>query len=507
MSIPRYTGRNRPASNGGPSGVQRSYASQLKESEALFATYEHLSGLPRADDALKMLRKIASIVKPIMRKRGWKVQTLAEFLPTEQNLLGLNINSGYKICIRLRYHNHPDLFLPLEQVVDTMLHELSHNVWGEHDANFHRLWDELRDEHETLLRKGYTGEGFLGHGQKLGGSIRAPLPNSRDSGELRRRARESAEKRRQQGTLSAGSGRRLGGTPTHLLGNDVRKVIADQVERRNTINRGCGSGRADAVKLSQQPEKTVFKTKAEEDEANDRAISQAILELMEEEEERKLQGTFEDKQGGGLAWSKHGGLYDPSMEDRPPPGSSRSEEEQMRWAMEQSVREGGAQPEMHSIAASIPLNSKPQPRPQGPSKGSAIAKNSSPAKQAAKNSAPTSKRTVIDADAPSASAMADEKTSDQWVCEICTLVNPLQFLACDACGIERPRSTSSSARKPTNKLERDSKQRLRSTASALAAVAPPPPKPGLGWNCGECGAFMEHQWWTCSACGRMKPSS
>ncbi|KAI7165308.1 zinc ion binding protein, partial [Hortaea werneckii] len=287
MMIPQHTSRNRGRTKGGPSGVQRSYASQLKETEALFNSYEHLQGLPRGDAALTMLRKVASLVKPIMRKRGWKVQILAEFLPPEQNLLGLNINKGYKICIRLRYHNNPDLFLPTEQVVDTMLHELSHNVWGDHDSNFHRLWDELRDEQETLMRKGYTGEGFLSEGHRLGGGrYGAPPPH-----EVRRLARASAEKRQAQGRLSKGSGQRLGGTPLHLYG-DVRSIIADQVTQRNTINRGCASGRGDASKLAEQQGRTTFRTKAEEDDANDRAIAQALYELMEQEEERKLKGTF-----------------------------------------------------------------------------------------------------------------------------------------------------------------------------------------------------------------------
>ena len=48
-----------------------------------------------------------------------------------------------------------------EQVVDTMLHELSHNEIGPHNAQFHALWDQLRKEYEGLVSKGYTGEGFL----------------------------------------------------------------------------------------------------------------------------------------------------------------------------------------------------------------------------------------------------------------------------------------------------------------------------------------------------------
>ena len=111
--------------------------------------------------------KAASMVKPMMRKRGWKVKTLAEFLPDEPQLLGLNINRTERILIRLRYHHDSRQFLSMEQITDTLLHELSHIVFGPHDAAFNNLWNELRDEHQSLLFKGYTGEGFLSQGQKL----------------------------------------------------------------------------------------------------------------------------------------------------------------------------------------------------------------------------------------------------------------------------------------------------------------------------------------------------
>ncbi len=292
-----------------------------------------------------MLRKVASMVKPIMRKRNWKVQILAEFLPPEQNLLGLNINRGYKICIRLRYHNNPDLFLPIEQVIDTMLHELSHNVWGEHDSNFHRLWDELRDEQETLIRKGYTGEGFLTEGKRLGGGRAPPPPH-----EMRRLARASAEKRQAQNKLSRGSGQRLGGTPLHTSGGDVRKVIADQITRRNKIDKGCGSNRLDAIKISDEASSNTFKTEAEEDDANNRAIMEALYDLIEAEEERKLQGTFaEAPTNGGLAWDPETGLFDPTKERLPELHGSHqhhpSEAEQMEWAMQESVRSSPAPPD------------------------------------------------------------------------------------------------------------------------------------------------------------------
>ncbi|KAK3709241.1 hypothetical protein LTR37_010979 [Vermiconidia calcicola] len=486
-----YHGKNRAAPNGGPQGVQRSYATQLKEHDALFNTYEHLQGLPRGDAALTMLRKVASLVKPIMRKRNWKVQILAEFLPAEQNLLGLNINRGFKICIRLRYHNNPDLFLPVEQVVDTMLHELSHIIWGEHDARFHRLWDELRDEWETLIRKGYTGEGFLSEGKKLGGGGRVPPPH-----EMRRLARASAEKRQAQNKLKKGSGQRLGGTPLHLHGRDVRQIIADQVTRRNTIDKGCGSGRNDAVKLSDQSAKNSFKTKAEEDDANNRAIMRALYDLIEEEEEKKLQGTFsEAPTDGGLAWDREDGLYDPKTERVPELSSNerlklqKSEDEQLEWALQESMR---STPDIiddenwplrptvltnDNRSNSAPVHStesKPSPIsafPTGESNDSPISPMSPEAERAqaakrkrhAKQSSSLSNEVSAEPSRsaaepnfsrpstntnPAHSPVVDidisdpfdpnAKPPDQWTCDICTCINPLQFLACDACGTERP---------------------------------------------------------------------
>lgn len=63
---------------------------QRGEFDALVLSYTHLRNLPRQDDALRTLKKIASLVKPIMRARGWKVSELSEFYPDQHNLLGNN---------------------------------------------------------------------------------------------------------------------------------------------------------------------------------------------------------------------------------------------------------------------------------------------------------------------------------------------------------------------------------------------------------------------------------
>lgn len=576
---PSFSGRNRSSKDGGPSGVQRNYATQLKEHEPLFNTYEHLVGLPRADAALTLLRKVASTVKPIMRKRGFRVQILAEFLPPEGNLLGLNINRGYKICIRLRYHNNTDLFLPLEQIVDTMLHELSHNKWGEHDHKFHALWDELRDEHETLVRKGYTGEGFMGEGRRLGGG-RPPTQS-----DLRALARAGAEKRKTMSVLSAGSGRRLGGSDI-MLGQDAREVIAGQALLRNTINQGCGSTRSDAGSLAQSSQASTFRTKAEEDDANDRAITQALYELMEEEEASKLNGTFQTAPAtGGLAWSRDQGLYDPRGEPRRVP----SEDEQMKWAMAESARASRDSPNPMASGA-LPPESLISPTKPSRSTRSTISQSRSstassvapsniispvsplysssrsthsvtgnsrtasttapspvsplfhehdtaPPKRKASTATPhmpppPSRRPEAPLSSPIAPIDISEPFNpDQWTCSICTCINPVRYLACDACGIERPQpitrrhtvkspaseaSTSShhsrappSTRYGSNGLPVASSRRseVSSTSSFTSSASRSRQRESIGWACSRCGAYMEHKWWTCSACGMLKESS
>ncbi|KAI1132735.1 WLM-domain-containing protein [Nemania abortiva] len=256
----------------------------MAEVDPLVFSYSHLADFPRAADALHTLKKVASLVKPLMRARGWRVGQLTEFYPSQQNLLGLNVDRGQKICLRLRYPGDRNQFLPLEQVADTMLHELAHNVHGPHDAKFHALWNQLRDEHLSLTLKGYTGEGFLSEGHRLGGRT---MPMD----EARRLARAAAEQRR---TMNAGSGQRLGGAAPRP-GQDIRRVITDAVERRNRTLRGCANDNQtqdEIIEIADTATKNGFRTKAEEDAANDAAIAQALWEIVQEEEMAKKGSSY-----------------------------------------------------------------------------------------------------------------------------------------------------------------------------------------------------------------------
>ncbi|KAM0329162.1 hypothetical protein ACHAQA_004458 [Verticillium albo-atrum] len=252
----------------------------MPEHDALVLAYSHLGDFPRANEALVTLKKVASLVKPIMRARGWRVRELAEFYPDQFNLLGLNVNRGQRILLRLRHPGDRAQFVPVEQVIDTMLHELSHIVHGPHDGKFHALWNQLRDEHEGLVMKGYTGEGFLSDGHRLGGNGQKPMH------EARRLARAAAEKRR---VRNAGSGQRLGGAAPRP-GQDIRRTIAGAAERRNTTLQGCGNTNHDEREIqaiSETATRNGFRTQAEEDAANEAAIAQALWELVQEEEKQK----------------------------------------------------------------------------------------------------------------------------------------------------------------------------------------------------------------------------
>jgi DNA-dependent metalloprotease WSS1 len=57
-------------------------------SQTFVQSITHLKDKPRADTALEILQKVVSLVKPIMRKHGWRLPVLSEFFPDNPNLLG-----------------------------------------------------------------------------------------------------------------------------------------------------------------------------------------------------------------------------------------------------------------------------------------------------------------------------------------------------------------------------------------------------------------------------------
>ncbi|EEP81904.1 conserved hypothetical protein [Uncinocarpus reesii 1704] len=333
----------------------------------------------------------------------------------------------------LRNPHDEKQFIRLEQVVDTMLHELCHIVHGPHNQQFHALWNQLRDEHEQLLRKGYTGEGFLSEGHRLGGK-RVPLD------EARRRARAAAEKRR---VLTAGSGQRLGGMPVRQ-GVDMRRVIADAADRRKKVTEGCASGTKEGEKLANEASQNAFRTKAEEEDANERAIMQAYIEMIQEEEREQYGNSYLPPSAANPAG--------PRSIQKPP----------------------------------IPESTKPKPK--------SIA-TPEPALDDCGDSWSCLVCTLVNP------AMF-------LCCDVCGSERPQAFTppphSSPASNLSQKHSRTENSRLiPTN----NSTQSRRSAAESLRAIDERMAKRPLGWLCHKCGTFMESEWWTCASCGTMKQSS
>lgn len=120
--------------------------------------YQHETFRPREAEALQMLQRIAYLVKPIMKRHSWKIGILGEFWPSNRNLMGRNWDYGQTIRLRLRHPLAEEKFLSIEEVIDVMLHELTHIAHRNHEAPFYCLWNELRCEFYQLVLNGYTAD-------------------------------------------------------------------------------------------------------------------------------------------------------------------------------------------------------------------------------------------------------------------------------------------------------------------------------------------------------------
>ncbi|KAG0572075.1 hypothetical protein KC19_VG065900 [Ceratodon purpureus] len=190
------------------------------------------------DEARRLLEMAAKQVQPIMRERKWQVKLLSEFCPSSPGLLGLNIDGGREVRIRLRHHGRDWDFYPYESVLGTLLHELTHNQCGPHDAKFYKLLDEITKECEELMAKGIlgTGQGFDARGQRLGGYTHNPPPTN-----LRAVALAAAEKRAKAASFMPSGARRLGGDSEIMRALSPLQAAAMAAERRLRDDLWCAA--------------------------------------------------------------------------------------------------------------------------------------------------------------------------------------------------------------------------------------------------------------------------
>jgi len=117
---------------------------------------------PDVAAAQQRLRELSEdpAILAIMKKHEFQVGTLSEMPPEGQVgvspecLMGLNKNAGQEILLRLRTDDGSGL-RPYHSVIPVLLHELTHNVWGDHDDRFKTLCSQLTREYKERQEPGY----------------------------------------------------------------------------------------------------------------------------------------------------------------------------------------------------------------------------------------------------------------------------------------------------------------------------------------------------------------
>ena len=122
----------------------------MAEPTAFISDYEHEQFRPREAEALQLLKKVGSLVTPILKQRAWTIDVLSEFYIPQNGLLGLIWGRGQIVFLCLRKHDCEHEFRTLENLIDTMLHELGHMVHDGHGLRFCLLWRQLRQEFKDL---------------------------------------------------------------------------------------------------------------------------------------------------------------------------------------------------------------------------------------------------------------------------------------------------------------------------------------------------------------------
>jgi len=153
-----------------------------------FGSVSALAGFADTSKAQSILESVARDpgVLAVMKERKWFVPVLGELYPDGKVgidpvcVLGLNENSGQRILLRIRTD---DLlgFRKIGIVMQTVWHELAHNMLSEHTGEFYALVSALKrrgDELDWTKSKGHTlsSESIFRRENLFGGGARSAEP-------------------------------------------------------------------------------------------------------------------------------------------------------------------------------------------------------------------------------------------------------------------------------------------------------------------------------------------
>ncbi|KAG8889453.1 hypothetical protein FRB99_003981 [Tulasnella sp. 403] len=147
----------------GPSKVSSTSKASVEDLQYRFHQIEPLSHLPNPSAARDLLERLAvdPAIRHVMKKHQFAVGLLTELAPHEHpNLLGLNENGGQVIKLRLRTNTYDGMRF-YKDIRMVLCHELTHNVWSEHDDNFKSLNSTLNREVEEYERSARNGSHSL----------------------------------------------------------------------------------------------------------------------------------------------------------------------------------------------------------------------------------------------------------------------------------------------------------------------------------------------------------
>ncbi|KAI0682474.1 WLM domain-containing protein [Cerioporus squamosus] len=394
----------------------------------------HLKDRPRADQALRILQRIASLVKPIMRKRAWVLPVLSEFFPESPNLL--DINAGEKILLRLRPPHAPDTFYDEEDILHTMLHELTHNVHGPHDDKFYKYLADLEEEHAALRRSGYDGEGFHSAGHRLGKDVSHDLPAHL----ARQKALEAAEKRKQINLILSGGGR-LGGAARDA-NKSPRQLAAEAAERRARDDKACASG---AVALHEAEKAAKESVRDDPD----------IIVIEDESPLSTPMASTPLSNGARSPFTSGYSSSTSSSSGTIRPGSGYASGSSSTTTLSTSSSSSRMpRPTVHRVPRGAGDSKPSLPKPRSVSRPA-------PRKHSKPNTPPPTRASSI---------------LEQWVCPRCTLMNDALALQCAACLALRPRVTE---------LEH---QMTRDTGGWTCETCGERDLPPDFWSCRFCGS-------------------